>query len=104
MALETFRILIHELLNKYPDIIPEEAPIIILDSKSVVCMAKNGKEKKHTRHIARRVHFVRNGENWKMHKVDWCGGGLQLADIATENVAKHDLTPRIKYIMVRLEN
>ena len=46
MALETFRILIHELLNKYPDIIPEEAPIIILDSKSVVCMAKNGKEKK----------------------------------------------------------
>ena len=39
-----------------------------------------------------------------MHKVDWCGGGLQLAYIATENVAKHDLTPRIKYIMVRLEN
>ena len=55
--------LIHELLNKDPDIIPEEYPLIILDSKSSVCMDKNVKDTKHIRHIARRVHFVRNGEN-----------------------------------------
>ena len=30
-------------------------------------------------------------------------GGLQLAYIATKNVGEHDLTPRMKYIMVRLE-
>ena len=62
MDLANFRMLIHELLNKDPDIAPEEAPLIVLDSKSVMCMAKNGKDTKHTRHIARRMHFVRNGE------------------------------------------
>ena len=39
-----------------------------------------------------------------MHKIDSCEGGLQLADIGTNNVSEPDLTPRMKYIMVRLEN
>ena len=67
-------------------------------------MAKNGKNTKHTRHIARIMHFVRNGEKCKMHKIDWCEGGLQLADIGTKNVSEPALTTRMKYIMVRLEN
>ena len=62
MALAHFRRLIHEFLSKDPDIVPEEAPLIVLDSKSSICMAKNGKDTKHTRHIARRMYFVRNGE------------------------------------------
>ena len=61
MALAHFRMLIRELLNNDPDIVPEEAHLIILDSKSAVCMAKNGKDAKHIRHIARRMNFVRNG-------------------------------------------
>ena len=104
MALAHFRMLVHELLNKDPDIVPKEAPLIVLDSKSDMCMAKNGKDTKHTRHISRRMHFVRNGEKCKMHKIEWCEGGLQLADIGTNNVSEPDLTPRIKYIMIRLEN
>ena len=40
----------------------------------------------------------------KMHNIDWCEGGLQLVDIATKNVGENYLTPRIKYIMVRLDN
>ena len=67
-------------------------------------MAKNGKDTKNTRHIARIMHFVRSGEKCKMHKIYWCEGGLQLADIFTKNVSEPDLTPRMKYIMVRLEN
>ena len=67
-------------------------------------MAKNGKDTKHTRHIARRMHFLRNGEKCKMHKIDWCEVGLQLADIPTKNVGEPNLTPRMKYIMVRLDN
>ena len=67
-------------------------------------MAKNGKDTNHTRHISRRVNFVRDGENRKMHKIDWCEGGLQLADIVTNNVGENDLNPRMKYIMVRLDN
>ena len=67
-------------------------------------MANNGKDTKHTRHIARRINFVRNGEKCKMHKIDLYEGGLQLADIGTKNVSEPDLTPRMKYIMLRLEN
>ena len=52
--------LIHGLLSKDPDIVPEEDPLIVLDSKSSMCIAKNGKYTKHTRHIARIMHFVRN--------------------------------------------
>ena len=39
-----------------------------------------------------------------MHKIDWCEVGMQLADIGTKNVGEPDLTLRMKYIMVRLEN
>ena len=104
MALAHFRILIHELLNKDPEIAPEEAPMIVLDSKSAIFMAKNGKNNKHTRNIASRMHFVRNVEKCKMHKIDWCEGGLQLEYIATKNVGEHDLKPRMKYIIVIIEN
>ena len=38
-----------------------------------------------------------------MHKIDWCEGGLQLSDIGTKNVSEPDLTPRMKYIMLRLD-
>ena len=60
--LENFRMLVHELLNEYLDRVPKEAPLIVLDSKSAMCMAKNGSDNKHTRHIARGMHFVRNGK------------------------------------------
>ena len=39
-----------------------------------------------------------------MHKIDWCEGSLQLEDIATKNVGEYDLTPRMTYIMVVLDN
>ena len=62
MALAHFRMLVHELLNEDPDMVPKEALLIVLDIKSYMCMVKNGKDTKHTRHIARIMHFVRNGE------------------------------------------
>ena len=49
-------------MGKDPDIVPEETPPIILDGKSSICMAKNGKDNKHPRHISRRINLVRNGE------------------------------------------
>ena len=104
MALAHFRLFIHEFLNKDPDIVSEEASLIVLDSKYAVCMDNNGKDTKRSRHIPRRIHFVRNGEKCNMHKIDWCEGGLKLADIGTNNVSESDLTPRMKYIMVILEN
>ena len=63
-------------MNKDPYVVPDSAPIIILDSKSAVCMAKNGKDANHDMHIARRVKFVINGGKCKIHKIEWCEGGL----------------------------
>ena len=63
MALANFMTLIHESLNKDTHIFPVEAPLIIFDSKSTVFMSKNGKDTKHTRYIAKRMHLLRNGEN-----------------------------------------
>ena len=69
MALAHLRVLIHELLNKDPDIVPEEAPLIVFYSKSVMCMDKNGKDTKHIRHTASIMYFVRNDEKCKMHNI-----------------------------------
>ena len=104
MALSHIRVLIHELLKKNPDIVPEEAPPIVFYIKSSMYMDNNGKNTKYTRHIVRIMHFVRNVEKCNMHKIDWCEGGLQLADIATKNFGEHDLTPRMKYILLILDN
>ena len=62
MALAHCRVLNNELLNRDPDVVPEQAPLVILDLKSAVCMTKNSTDTKHTRNIDRRMQFVRNGE------------------------------------------
>ena len=72
MALARFRILIRGLLNTYPDIVPEEEFLNILGINSAVCMDKNVEDTKHTRHISRRIYFVRNGEKCNLHKIYWC--------------------------------
>ena len=66
MALAHFRMLNNYFLNNYPDVVPEQAPLVILDSISAVFIANNCKATKNTRHIYRRMHFVRNGEEFNM--------------------------------------
>ena len=48
--------------------------------------------------------FARNGEEWNSHNTVWFEGGLQLADIGTDNVREGELNPRLGYDIVRLEN
>ena len=78
--------------------------MILFYSKSSICMSSNGKYIKQTRHISIRMHFVRNVEKCNMHKIYWCEGYLQLEYVDTKNVGMHNLTSRMKYIMVRMEN
>ena len=104
MTLVYFRMLNNKFLNKDPVIVPEEDPLIVFDSKYDVCMDNNGKDTEHTRHIARRIHFLRDREKCKMHTIYWSEGDLQLAHTATKNVGEPDLTPNMKYIMVRIDN
>ena len=75
-----------------------------MDSKYDDFMANNGKYTKHTSHIDRKVSLVRDGERCKIHNIDWCEGGLQLAEISTKGVGENDLNTRMKYIVVMLDN
>ena len=85
MDLVLFVMLKNKLMKKDTYIVPYQAPLIILYIKSAVCMANNGKENKHTRHITRRIYFVRNFEERNLHKTVWCEGGLKLSEIGTKN-------------------
>ena len=67
-------------------------------------MSKNSKDINHTRYIYRGVHFVRNGEKSKLHKIDWCEVGPQWEEITTKNFGENDLNHRMKYITVRIDN
>ena len=73
-----------------------------MDRKSSVCIDSNDKDTKHTRHVVRIVNFVKNGENFKIHKIDWCEGGIQLIGIATKNFDENYLNTIMKYTMVRI--
>ena len=46
LTLAHFRMLVHELLNEDPYMVLKEDPLIVLDRKSAVCMAKIGKDTK----------------------------------------------------------
>ena len=43
-------------------------------------------------------------KNEKCIRLTGVEGGMQLADIANKNVGENYLNPRMKYIMVRLDN
>ena len=102
MDLAHFRMLNNELLKKDPYVVPEQALLIILDIKYHICMAKNGKDAKNTKHISRRILSVINGEECNLHRTVWCEVGLQLADIKTKNFREDKLNPRLGYAMVRI--
>ena len=104
MVLENTRMINNEFMNKIPYVVPEQALIIILDVKLAIGMDNNGIDIKQTRHIYRRLHLVRHGEEWNFHKAVWCEGGPKLEDIGTKSVRQDELNRRLRYDMVRLEN
>ena len=62
--------LIDNILNKDPAIVPESAHLIILNRKCTFFIVKNGEDTKHTRNISRRLHFMRNSKNAKCTGLD----------------------------------
>ena len=61
-----FRVLNNELLDKDTDVVPEQEPIIILDSKLAMCTSNNVTVTKYTRHISRIMHFLINVEGFNL--------------------------------------
>ena len=84
--------------------VPEQAPLIILDIKSAMCMENNGKYIKHTRHTSRIINFLRNVEDLNLQKNIWCERGLHLEVIGTNNVRDDELNPILEYTMLILDN
>ena len=62
------------------------------------------KDTKHTGHISRRIHLVRNGEECSLHHTVWCEGCLQLEDIGINNFRADEFNPRLRYDMVIFDN
>ena len=73
---------------------------IILDSQSAQAMGRSFRDTKHTRHVARRYHFVRQGQHSGAHSLHWCNADLQLADVGTKNLDGAQLRPRLSYLFV----
>ena len=73
---------------------------IILDSKAAHDMGHSFKTTKHTRHILRRYHYVREGQLTGEHELTWIPKQFQLADIGTKPLSRPDLEGRTKYLFV----
>ena len=58
--------------------------ILMIDNEAAVRMSKNYKPTKKNRHIARRYHYVRQGQDEGKHLIIWVPAENQLADDLTK--------------------
>ena len=63
---------------------PRRAIPILLDSKSAIAMGNSFRDTKHTRHIMRRFHYVREGVDSGRFVLCWIGTDDMLSDIGTK--------------------
>jgi hypothetical protein len=57
---------------------------VYFDSRSTIAMGNSCRDTKHTRHIMRRYHYVREGIESKHFSAKWITTTIQLADIGTK--------------------
>ena len=75
-------------------VLPNPPTIIMVDYEAACKMSLNDKLTKHTRHISRRFHYVREGNKLKLHQVVWCPGEDMLADIMTKSTDPAKTAPQ----------
>ena len=63
--------------------LPTTPAIMMVDNEAAVQIAKNGKLTRKTRHVERRFHFVKQGQQDGLHKIFWVPAEHQLSDILT---------------------
>jgi hypothetical protein len=75
------------LLCEFEGVYDEDTPAtsMYFDSKSAIAMGVNYKDTKHTRHIMRRYHCVRENIAAKRFSSKWISTEFQIADIGTKN-------------------
>jgi hypothetical protein len=82
--------------------LPSNPAILMVDNEAAVQMAKNGRMTRKTRHIERRFHFVRQGQQDGVHQLHWISGKQQLADIMTKTQAASKIDPFLPQIFYKL--
>ena len=89
--------------NYNPEGTHEEKPnILLVDNKATVSISKNYKPTKKNRHIARRFHYVREGERSGEHKLEWIPAEDQLADDLTKTKTSIISKPHVERTLVKV--
>ena len=76
--------------------------ILLVDNEATVLMDKNYKPTKKNRHIARRFHYVREGERTKEHHLEWIPAEDQLADDMTKTQSREMIRKNVERTLVEL--
>ena len=82
--------------------LPTTPSILMIDNEATVQIAKNGKLTRKTRHIERRFHFVRQGQQDGTHQLHWITCESQLADILTKTQTASKINPHLTKIFSKL--
>lgn len=93
MLLYDFKHLGTKNYNKSQLALPEPPTVVMVDNDAAVKISLNDRLTKHTRHISRRFHYVREGRKMKLHFLVWCPGRLMLADIMTKTQEASKMEP-----------
>ena len=93
MLLYDFKYLGTKNYNKSQLALPSPPTVIMVDNEAAVKISLNDRLTKHTRHISRRFHYVREGKKMGLHIVVWCPGDLMMADITTKTQESTKIDP-----------
>ncbi|MGH7954439.1 MAG: reverse transcriptase domain-containing protein [Gloeomargaritales cyanobacterium] len=100
MATSHIRMIVNEMSSlNCADPQKQEPVLIILDNEAAICMSKSLKDTKRTRHIDRRIHYVRHGIKAGLHKLTYIPANHQLADNGTKNLNFLEAAPRFACFM-----
>jgi len=82
---------------------PKTSPnILLVDNDATVNMAKNFKPTKRNRHIERRFHYVRLGQQDNKHRIVWISTKDQLADDLTKTQDSEIAMTHVERTIIKL--
>ena len=76
--------------------------ILVVDNEATVSMDKSYKPTKKNRHIARRFHYVREGERTQEHHLEWIPEEDQIEDDMTKTQGMQTIMKHVKRTLVEL--
>ena len=80
----------------------ETPSVVLIDNQATVSIAKSKKMTSKNRHIRRREHYVRQGQEQGEHSVHWLPAENQLADIMTKTQDSKKFLPLFTKIFTKI--